>query len=61
VADQFAADLADAVAIARERKDETPFSAAIYGGVAGGLTDEADEMIRGVMADLLDRQASIPS
>jgi sphinganine-1-phosphate aldolase len=49
------------VAYARDRKDETPFSAAIYGGVAGGLTDEADELIRGVMADLLDRQARIPS
>ena len=30
---------------------------AIYGGVAGGLTDEADEFIRSVMADMLDRQA----
>lgn len=61
VADAFAADLADAVAYALERSDEAPFSAAIYGGVAGSLTDEADEMIRGVMADLLDRQARIPS
>ncbi len=61
VADQFAADLAGAVAYARERKDEAPFTAAIYGGVAGGLTDEADELIRSVMGDLLDRQASIPS
>jgi sphinganine-1-phosphate aldolase len=61
VTDQFAADLADAVAIAKERKDEAPFSAAIYGGVAGGLTDEADELIRSVMADLLDRQSTIPS
>lgn len=61
VADQFAADLAEAVAYARGRKDEAPFTAAIYGGVAGGLTDEADELIRGVMGDLLDKQASIPS
>jgi sphinganine-1-phosphate aldolase len=61
VAEAFAADLAEAVAYARERKDEAPFSAAIYGGVAGGLTDEADEFIRGVMAGLLDKQASIPS
>jgi sphinganine-1-phosphate aldolase len=61
VAEQFAADLADAVAIARERKDEAPFTAAIYGGVAGGLTDEADEFIRGVMGDMLDKQARIPS
>jgi glutamate/tyrosine decarboxylase-like PLP-dependent enzyme len=61
VAAQFAADLADAVAIAKERKDEAPLSAAIYGGVAGGLTDEADEFIRGAMAGLLDKQARIPS
>ena len=61
VAEAFAADLSEAVAYARERKDEAPFSAAIYGGVAGGLTDEADEMIRSVMADLLDRQSQVPS
>jgi hypothetical protein len=60
VAERFAADLADAVATAKERKDETPFSAGIYGGVAGGLTDEADELIRSVMTDLLDRQSAIP-
>lgn len=61
VAEAFAGDLAEAVAYARERKDEAPFSAAIYGGVDGGLTDEADEMIRSVMADLLDRQSQVPS
>jgi glutamate/tyrosine decarboxylase-like PLP-dependent enzyme len=61
VAEQFAADLAEAVAVAKERKDEAPFTAAIYGGVAGGLTDEADEFIRGVMGDMLDKQARIPS
>jgi sphinganine-1-phosphate aldolase len=61
VADTFAADLADAVAHAREHRDEAPFSAAIYGGVDGGLTDEADEFIRAAMAGLLDRQSSIPA
>jgi hypothetical protein len=61
VAEAFAADLADAVVRAVERKDEVPFSAAIYGGVAGGLTDEADDLIRSVMADMLDKQARIPS
>jgi glutamate/tyrosine decarboxylase-like PLP-dependent enzyme len=59
VAGAFAADLAEAVVHATERKDEAPFSAAIYGGVAGGLTDEADEFIRGVMGGLLDKQSSI--
>jgi glutamate/tyrosine decarboxylase-like PLP-dependent enzyme len=61
VVDAFAADLADAVAHAREHRDEAPFSAAIYGGVDGGLTDEADEFIRSAMAGLLDRQSSIPA
>jgi sphinganine-1-phosphate aldolase len=61
VTEAFAADLADAVAHGREHKGETPRSAAIYGGVEGGLTDEADELIRAAMAGLLDRQSSIPS
>ncbi len=61
VAGAFAADLADAVAHARAHRGEAPFSAAIYGGVDGGLTDEADELIRGAMSSLLDRQSSIPS
>jgi sphinganine-1-phosphate aldolase len=61
VAEKFAADLAEAVAYGLERKDETPMSAAIYGGVAGGLDDEADEFIRMVMADMMDRHQSVPS
>ncbi len=60
VAEAFAADLAEAVAYATEHKDESPMSAAIYGGVAGGLTDEADEFIRAVMADMMDRQQGLP-
>jgi glutamate/tyrosine decarboxylase-like PLP-dependent enzyme len=61
VAEAFAADLADAVAYAVEHKDETPSSAAIYGGVAGGLNDEADEFIRMVMSDMMDRHQSVPA
>ena len=60
VVDEFAADLADAVAYAKEHAAEAPESGAIYGGVAGGMTDEADEFIRAVMADMLDGQSSIP-
>ena len=60
VVESFAADLADAVAYAREHAEETPFSGAIYGGVAGGLTDEADGFIRMVMADMLDTQQGLP-
>jgi glutamate/tyrosine decarboxylase-like PLP-dependent enzyme len=60
VADAFAVDLADAVDYANEHAAEAPASGAIYGGVAGGMTDEADQFIRAVMADLLDRQTSLP-
>src|SRR6202035_3284234 len=51
VAEAFASDLADAVVYAKERHAAglAPFSAAIYGGVAGGLNAEADEFIRAVM------------
>jgi hypothetical protein len=56
----FDADLADAVAYAKEHADEAPRSGAIYGGVTGGMTEEADEFIRSVMADMLDAQSSIP-
>ncbi|MCX7621051.1 MAG: pyridoxal-dependent decarboxylase [Acidimicrobiales bacterium] len=60
VAETFATDLADAVEYAKQHKDESPMSAAIYGGVAGGLTDEADEFIRAVMADMMDQQQGLP-
>lgn len=62
VTDQFATDLAEAVAYAKEKEaaGETAFSSAIYGGVAGGLTAEADELIRSIMADMLDTQQSVP-
>ena len=56
----FAADLADAVAYANEHAAEAPRSGAIYGGVAGGMTEEAEKLIRAVMADMLDAQSSIP-
>jgi glutamate/tyrosine decarboxylase-like PLP-dependent enzyme len=58
--DAFADDLAVAVKYAHEHKDEQPISAAIYGGVEGGLTDEADEFIRTVMADMLDKHQGLP-
>jgi hypothetical protein len=61
VAGTFATDLADAVVYAKEHADEAPKSGAIYGGVAGGMTDEVDEFIRAVMADMLDSQSVIPS
>ena len=61
VVDEFATDLADAVGYAKAHADEAPKSGAIYGGVAGGMTEEADEFIRAVMSDMLDGQSSIPA
>jgi sphinganine-1-phosphate aldolase len=61
VAATFAVDLGDAVAYAKAHAAEAPKSGAIYGGVAGGMTDEADEFIRSVMADMLDSQSVIPA
>lgn len=62
VAEEFAADLAEAVAYAQKQHaaGARPHSGAIYGGVPGGLTDEADEFIRQIMADMLDAQQSVP-
>ncbi|MGI8662104.1 MAG: pyridoxal phosphate-dependent decarboxylase family protein [Acidimicrobiales bacterium] len=62
VVEDFVTDLAEAVAYAKEQEaNGTPaFTGAIYGGVAGGLTDEADEIIRGFMEAMLDTQQSLP-
>ncbi len=61
VVETFASDLDAAVAYARERGDEPAESTAIYGGVPGGLNVEAEEMIRGVMTQLMDSQQSVPA
>ena len=60
VVESFAADLDEAVAYAIEHQDETPKSAGVYGGVAGGMTDEADDFIRSVMADMMDKHQGLP-
>ncbi len=60
VVESFAADLDEAVAYALEHREETPKSAAVYGGVAGGMTDEADDFIRNVMADMMDKHQGLP-
>ncbi len=60
VVERWTIDLADAVAYAQAHRDEPAKSGAIYGGVAGGMSAEADEFIRAVMADMMDQQASIP-
>jgi len=60
LADAFATDLAEAVVYAHEHAAEEPKSGAIYGGVAGGMNDEADAFIRTVMADMIDKQLALP-
>src|SRR5271155_5608931 len=57
----FAADLNDAVTYANEHRGDAPRSGAIYGGVAGGMTDEADSFIKMVMAEMMDAQQEIPT
>ncbi len=61
LSDTFAADLADAVAYAVAHAVEEPRTGAIYGGVAGGMTEEADGFITMVMADMMDGQQSVPA
>ena len=61
VVEAFEEDLDAAVAYAREQGDEPAESSAVYGGVPGGLNVEAEELIRGVMTQLLDSQQSIPA
>jgi sphinganine-1-phosphate aldolase len=60
VAEAFAADLAEAVGYAREHAGEPAQSSAIYGSVVGGMTAEADEFIKAVMADMMDEQQAVP-
>ncbi|MFZ0664684.1 MAG: aminotransferase class V-fold PLP-dependent enzyme [Acidimicrobiales bacterium] len=61
VAEAFAEDLDQAVVYAKENAAEAPKSGAIYGGVIGGMTEEADSFIKLVMADMMDGQQSIPT
>lgn len=60
VTERFAADLAEAVEYAAAKGFEPAMSGAIYGGVAGGMTDEADEFIKMIMADMMDEQQALP-
>jgi sphinganine-1-phosphate aldolase len=58
----FAGDLTDAVQYAKEMEaaGKPAFSGAIYGGVPGGMSPEAEEFIVAVMDDLLDTEMSLP-
>ncbi len=61
VVERWRTDLADAVTYALEHRDEPAKSGAIYGGVAGGMTEEADSFIKLFMAEMMDKQSSVPS
>jgi hypothetical protein len=61
VAERWRVDLADAVEYATSHKDDAPKSGAIYGGVEGGPSEESDAIIKFFMADMMDKQSSIPS
>jgi sphinganine-1-phosphate aldolase len=58
--DAFTRDLADAVLYAHEHRAEKPQTGAVYGGIEGGMTSEADEFIRSVMTDMLDKHQGLP-
>ena len=62
VVDAFAADLAEGIDYAKDKqaKGEQAFSGALYGGVPGGLTEEAEQFIESVMGDMLDAELSVP-
>jgi len=60
VVEQFTADLTEAVAWARDHLGEPAQSGAVYGSIAGGMTAEADDFIRSIMADMMDHQLSLP-
>jgi len=63
VAAAFAADLAEAVtyAEAQHKAGATPATSAVYGGVVGGMTNEANDFLRMIMAEMMDRQQAVPA
>jgi glutamate/tyrosine decarboxylase-like PLP-dependent enzyme len=61
VVEAWSEDLAAAVTYAREHRDQPAESAALYGGVPGGLNVEAAQFIHEVMAQLLDAQQAVPA
>jgi glutamate/tyrosine decarboxylase-like PLP-dependent enzyme len=63
VVEAFAADLDDAVEYARKKTaaGEPAASAAIYGGIPGGLTADSAQFIEAIMEQMLDTQQSLPA
>jgi glutamate/tyrosine decarboxylase-like PLP-dependent enzyme len=61
VVDAFATDLAAAVEYSLDPTQPEPFSGAIYGGVPGGPTPEADAFVREFMFAMLDGMQDVPN
>ncbi len=60
VAEAWDSDLSAAVEYAQANAGKPAKSTAIYGGVSGGWTEEADEFIRAIMSDMLDKHQGLP-
>ena len=60
VAEAWASDLAVAVDYAKAHADAPAKSSGIYGGVSGGWTEAADDFIRNIMSDMLDKHQGLP-
>lgn len=61
VVERWRRDLAEAVEYALSHRGEPAKSGAIYGGVAGGPSEESDAIIKFFMADMMDKQSAVPS
>ena len=63
VVEAFAADLDDAVEYAKKKTaaGEPAVSAAVYGGIPGGLTADSAQFIEAIMEQMLDTQQSLPA
>ena len=61
VREAWSTDLAAAVQYAQAHASEPAKSSSIYGGISGGLTDEADQFIRAVMGDMMDKHQGTPA
>jgi hypothetical protein len=60
VAEAWETDLTAAVEHAIANADKPAKGGAIYGGVSGSWTEEADEFIRTIMTDMLDKHQGLP-
>ncbi len=60
VREAWTVDLAAAVEHAKAHASEAAKSSSIYGGISGGMTEEADQFIRTVMGDMMSKHQGLP-